>query len=121
MAYDDDGTQSETLDKLMDAVTKKLEDFKVEALLLMPDSSHDGNSDYEELRDEFEVILEQHRNYKTNDILIQQETFLNIKSLLFELKDKLFELGEEDTLKYIDSQPNYEGLLELDFKRKEQE
>ena len=55
---------------------------------------------------------------ETNDIIIQQETLFNIKSLILELKDKLIELGEEDTLKYLDSDPNYEGLLELDVPRK---
>ena len=56
---------------------------------------------------------------ETNDIIIQQETLFNIKSLILELKDKLIELGEEDTLKYLDSNPNYEGLLELDVLREE--
>jgi len=59
------------------------------------------------------------KEYKTNDIIIPQETLLNIKSLILELKDKLIELGEEDTLKYLDSQPNYEGLLELDLEEQE--
>ena len=58
---------------------------------------------------------------ETNDIIIQQETLFNIKSLILELKDKLIELGEEDTLKYLDSIPEYEGLLELDVPRKEEE
>ena len=60
---------------------------------------------------------------ETNDIfsysLIQQETLFNIKSLILELKDKLIELGEEDTLKYLDSLPNYEGLLELDLEEQD--
>ena len=112
-------TRDENLEKLMDAVTTKMEQLGVSELLLTPDSNHSGNSDYEELRDEFEVILERHQNHKTNDILIQQETLFNIKSLILELKDKLIELGEEDTLKYLDSNPNYEGLLELDVPREE--
>ena len=112
-------TRDENLEKLMDAVTTKMEQLGVSELLLTPDSNHSGNSDYEELRDEFEVILEQHQNHKTNDILIQQETLFNIKSFILELKDKLIELGEEDTLKYLDSNPNYEGLLELDLEEQE--
>ena len=60
---------------------------------------------------------------ETNDIfsysMIQQETLFNIKSLILELKDKLIELGEEDTLKYLDSLPNYEGLLELDLEEQD--
>ncbi len=58
---------------------------------------------------------------KTNDIIIQQETLFNIKSLILELKDKLIELGEEDTLKYLDSLPDYEGLLELDLEEQDGE
>jgi hypothetical protein len=61
------------------------------------------------------------KEYKTNDIIIPQETLFNIKSLILELKDKLIELGEEDTLKYLDSLPDYEGLLELDLEEQDGE
>ena len=36
-----------------------MEDLGVSSLLLTPDSNHSGNSDYEELRNEFEIILDE--------------------------------------------------------------
>ena len=52
-------TRDEILDELMDAVTRKMEQLGVSELLLTPDKPdvHDGNADYEELRDEFYLIL----------------------------------------------------------------
>jgi hypothetical protein len=51
--------KEELIEKLMDAVTKKMEDLGVSSLLLTPDSNHSGNSFYEELRNEFEIILDE--------------------------------------------------------------
>ena len=51
--------KEELIEKLMDAVTKKMEDLGVSSLLLTPDSNHIGNSDYEELRNEFQIILDE--------------------------------------------------------------
>ena len=51
--------KEELIEKLMDAVTKKMEDLGGSSLLLTPDSNHSGNFDYEELRNEFEIILDE--------------------------------------------------------------
>jgi len=83
-------TRDENLEKLMDAVTTKMEQLGVSELLLTPDSNHSGNSDYEELRDEFEVILEKQEYSRTK--------------LELAFRDRLIELGEDDFIEYHEKQ-----------------
>ena len=82
--------KQEILDKLMDAVTTKMEQLGVGELLLTPDSNHSGNSDYEEVRDQFDVILVRQWNSRTK--------------LELAFKDRLIELGEDDYIEYHEKQ-----------------
>tara|TARA_R100000315_G_C5223652_1_gene135115 strand:+ start:277 stop:558 length:282 start_codon:yes stop_codon:yes gene_type:complete len=86
----DEIIKDEMLEKLMDAVTTTMAHLGVSSLLLTPDSNHDGNSFYEELRDEFCVILEKQMYGRTK--------------LELEFRDKLIELGEDEFIKYYEKQ-----------------
>ena len=96
----DEDRKQELLTQLMDAVTTKMEQLGVSKLLLTPDKPdvHDGNADYEELRDELDVIL---ATYAVIDKVDTQPTILELA-----FRDRLIELGEDEYVKYHEQQYN---------------
>jgi len=100
-------------DAIMDAVTTTMVHLGVSSLLLTPTSNHDGNSFYEDLRNEIQEILTSDKwasqmSVSSNEILVamQRDAY----------KDRLIQVGEDEyvshTEKHIQPRMSEKGNTE---------
>ena len=86
-------------DAIMDAVTTKMEQLGVSSLLLTPDSNHDGNADYEDLRNEIQKILMSDK-WASQMSLSSYEVLVAMQRDAY--KDRLIQVGEDEYVSHTE-------------------